>query len=363
METRNYLRRRQAKKRRRKLIIRRIIAAAVLFVAIAAVVALAVWLITAFINRNTDTKPQENPAQIEEQAETVPAEPETVTTSPTEGEEESQTVTEPAVEKETVVLTEDDVKKGILILVNRNHPFAFTAEYELIDLFTYKSSAYKFRDDGMMFAPFAGEKLNEMLVDFYNRTGIGDINIISAFRDIETQQRIYNSRLEYYNGNVETTEKWVALPGASEHHTGLAVDFGIYTSDGESYDYDGKGEYAWINENCWKYGFIVRYDSAKTDITGIAYEPWHFRYLGLPHAEIISHTDFCYEEYIAYLKAYPQNGEHLFFTSYTGEKYEIFFVRSEGEKTEIKIEKGADYFISGNNDDGFIVTVTLHDNS
>lgn len=362
METRNYVRRRQAaKKRRRKRMIRRVVAAALLVAAIAAVIALAVWIISAFIDRNTEPKPQDDPVSVTEQSSEPTVGTETALTDLPESEEPVQTESE--TEKETVTVTAEDVKKGILILVNRQHPFAFTSDYELIDLFTYKSSAYKFRDDGMMFAPFASEKLNEMLVDFYNRTGNGDINIISTFRDIETQQRIYNSKLEYYNGNVETTEKWVALPGASEHHTGLAVDFGIYTSDGESYDYDGSGEYAWINENCWKYGFIVRYDSAKTDITGIAYEPWHFRYLGLPHSEIISQTDFCYEEYTAYLKSYPQDGEHLFFTSYTGDRYEIFYVRSEGEKTEIKLDKGADYFISGNNDDGFIVTVTLHGDS
>ncbi len=268
---------------------------------------------------------------------------------------------EPEVKTQTVELHEEDIKKGILILVNRQYMYDFSENKAMVDLFTYKSSAYKFRDTGMMFDETAAEELNRMLVDFYENTNNGNVNIISTYRDIETQQRIYNSKLSYYGGDVETTEKWVALPGASEHHTGLAVDFGIYTNDGESYDFRGEKEYAWINTNCYKYGFIVRYDSAKTDITGIAYEPWHFRYLGVPHAEIISGTELCYEEYISYIKAFPYDGDHMYFTSETGAKYEIFYVKSQGAVTTIELDEDADYFVSGNNVDGFIVTITLSD--
>lgn len=357
-----YRRNRLAKKRRRKRIIRKVVTAAISILIVAAIIALAVWIISAFTKKNKPENNNEKPA-LAEQTETQKTE--TEPEKPVVEEEEAPPVEpEPEIQikTETVTLTEDDIHKGILILVNRDHPFSFTADYEMTDLFTFKSSAYKFRDTGMMFAPFAGEKLNEMLVDFHNKTGNHIINIISAFRDIETQQRIYDSKLKYYNGDVAVTEKWVALPGSSEHHTGLAVDLGIYTDDGDSFDYDGTGEYAWINENCWKYGFIVRYDSSKTDITGIAYEPWHFRYLGLPHSEIISGTTFCYEEYTEYLKMFPQNGDHLFFTSYTGERYEIFYVPSQGAETKVELPENSDYFISGNNADGFIVTVTLHDN-
>jgi hypothetical protein len=128
---------------------------------------------------------------------------------------------------------------------------------------------------------------------------------------------------------------------------------------GESFDFRGEDEYAWINENCYKYGFIVRYDSEKTDITGIAYEPWHFRYLGLPHSEIISGTRLCYEEYMSYLKAYPYDGDHMMFTSETGDKYEIFYIRSAGETTSFELPEGTEYFVSGNNIDGYIVTLKL----
>jgi len=380
MPTTDTARRKRLARRRRKKLIRKITTAVVS----CAIILLTVVAIAAIVNRDdADTNDIDNNFVSDEHGivegddtvfnpENEIDEPEPPVSDPSVTPEQSPEVTpdpEPEVIPEpepepavmTVELAESDIEKGILILVNRQYPYAFADDDNLIDMFSYKSSAYKFRDTGMMMRPVAAEALDKLLVDFYNRTNNNDVNIISTHRDLETQQRIYDSKLKYYGGDVATTEKWVAVPGASEHHTGLAVDLGIYTDDGESFDFRGEDEYSWINENCWKYGFIVRYDSAKTDITGIAYEPWHFRYLGAPHAEIISGTTLCYEEYISYIKAYPYDGDHMFFTSVTGEKYEIFYLRSAGAVTTFELPEGSEYFVSGNNVDGFIVTVKLGD--
>ena len=363
-------RKKRLARRRRKKLIRKITTAVVS----CAIILLTVLAIAAIVNRDDGNADDiDNNFVSEEHGMTEGDDtvfnPENETDEPTPPvsdptvipDPEPEVIPEPEPAVMTVELTEADIDKGILILVNRQYPYAFADDDNLIDMFSYKSSAYKFRDTGMMISPVAAEHLNDLLVDFYNKTNNNDVNIISTYRDLETQKRIYNSKLDYYGGDVATTEKWVAVPGSSEHHTGLAIDLGIYTDDGESFDFRGEDEYAWINENCWKYGFIVRYDSAKTDITGIAYEPWHFRYLGAPHAEIISGTTLCYEEYISYIKAYPYDGDHMFFTSVTGEKYEIFYLRSAGAVTTFELPEGSEYFVSGNNVDGFIVTVKLGD--
>ena len=362
MPTTDTARRKRLARRRRKRIIRKV-TTAVLSVAVIVATFFIVWSI---IDRDDDVTDNNNENFVSDEhgqsdsGTVFNPDPDPVT-DPEQPPVETEQIPEPEPEPEkkmmTVELKKEDIKKGILILVNRQYLYDFPEDDKLIDMFTYKSSAYKFRDTGMMIDPVAGEALNKLLVDFYNRTNNGDVNIISTYRTLDDQKRIYASKLDYYGGDVETTEKWVAVPGASEHHTGLAVDLGIYTSDGESFDFRGEDEYAWINENCYKYGFIVRYDSAKTDITGIAYEPWHFRYLGLPHSEIISGTSLCYEEYIGYIKAYPYDGDHMFFTSETGDKYEIFYLRSEGETTTFELPEGSDYFVSGNNVDGYIITV------
>jgi D-alanyl-D-alanine carboxypeptidase len=88
-------------------------------------------------------------------------------------------------------------------------------------------------------------------------------------------------------------EKWVAIPGTSEHQIGIAVDInadGIHSP--------GSKVYAWLGKNAWKYGFIPRYPSDKTDITGVSYEPWHYRYVGKEAAEQICRQSLCLEEYL-----------------------------------------------------------------
>ena len=93
-----------------------------------------------------------------------------------------------------------------------------------------------------------------------------------------------------YEEAYGVTVQRLALVGASEHHLGLAVDL-----DGSS------AMEAWMAEHCWDYGFIVRYPDGKTDVTGIIYEPWHFRYVGLELAQELKELGLCMEEYMAML--------------------------------------------------------------
>jgi D-alanyl-D-alanine carboxypeptidase len=79
----------------------------------------------------------------------------------------------------------------------------------------------------------------------------------------------------------------VAVPGTSEHHLGLAADIG-----------GGEAMYAWMRDNSWKYGFIVRYPEGKTEYTGIIYEPWHIRYVGVELAKELHDLGLCMEEYM-----------------------------------------------------------------
>lgn len=158
----------------------------------------------------------------------------------------------------------------------------------------------------------------------------------------------------------QTQSTLVAVPGHSEHHTGLAFDFGLMQQvEGVGRTYDGTGSYAWINENCQEYGFVVRYPEDKMDITKIEYEPWHFRYVGQPHAKIMNDSaivgsPICLEEYIEFLKKYPLDGEHL-----SAYGYEICWQEPEKQadgQLKIAVPSGRDYTLSGDNTGGIIVT-------
>lgn len=246
-------------------------------------------------------------------------------------------------------LGEDAVHTGELILVNNWTAYQFPEEQDLVCILENSNGNYIVRDYSVYLSPVAMDALNDMMADFRAQGGSKTVNVVAGYRTAEDQQGLYDRSAER-NGK-EHADKYVAKPGGSEHHTGYVVDFSIRNADGTSADYDGTGEYAWINENCYNYGWVVRYDQAKAELTGIYDEPWHFRYVGIPHATKMAELGLCLEEYIDYLKDYTFEGEHLVIECAEG-TYEAWY--AEGSKTYLPIS--GSYQVSGNNVDGVIVT-------
>lgn len=114
----------------------------------------------------------------------------------------------------------------------------------------------------------------------------------SGYRSYELQKEIYNNRVKS-QGKV-MADKYVARPGESEHQTGLAIDI---TNEIRSFTGDTK-EANWLENNSYKFGFIVRYPEDKEYITGYNYEPWHLRYVGLEIAKQIHEREIVLEEYL-----------------------------------------------------------------
>ena len=123
-----------------------------------------------------------------------------------------------------------------------------------------------------------------------------DFIIDSGYRSYEYQEKIWNTSLKKFG--LDKTKKQVALPGTSEHQTGLAIDIayyqdGLYSDDVKSSDKEVK----WLQNNSYKYGFILRYPKDKEKITGYNYEPWHYRYVGKDIASICYKNKLTLEEY------------------------------------------------------------------
>lgn len=252
--------------------------------------------------------------------------------------------------------------EGDLILVNNNTEY-FGFNEELVTV-TYKIEdeervGFSGGDDSVQVRPVFYTALADMLEDFYKATDIDDVVILDGYRTSTEQQQLYDDDLA--ETGLETSER-VAKPGYSEHQTGYAVD--LTTSS--TWDYDGEGDYSWINENCWKYGIILRYPEDKSDITDIQYEPWHYRYVGVPHAYYMSQHDMTLEEYINFIKGFTyvsgsSEFEYALEIEYDNTKCEVYYVPSDdgSDLTYIPVPSGENYEISGNNSDGFIVTVYL----
>lgn len=129
------------------------------------------------------------------------------------------------------------------------------------------------------------------------------IELDSVYRSIEEQQAIWDSWASDPELGEEYCKKYLAVPGFSEHHTGLAVDIFIMKGDIEIRDNDDMiadtEDFAVIHELMPEYGFILRYPEGKEDITGYAYEPWHLRYVGSKEvATTITEQGLTLEEYL-----------------------------------------------------------------
>mgnify|MGYP002696357131 FL=1 len=270
------------------------------------------------------------------------------------GGSESEAATEPKTVYENVSVSNEDVHAGDLILVNTDTAYVEENPTEIVSIYDHKTDNYHVSGTETSLRQPALDALNQMLDAFYVATGHQDMIVISGYRTTQQQQELYDADLAETG---EQTSTRVALPGHSEHESGYALDFSLYT-DGVQYDYDGTGEYAWINENCAHYGYVLRYAEDKQETTGIQAEPWHYRYVGQPHATYMMENNVCLEEYLTLLKNYTAD-EPLSITNWDGEIYQVYYVAADTstDSTYVMVPPDAKYTISGNNSDGFIVTV------
>ena len=129
--------------------------------------------------------------------------------------------------------------------------------------------------------------------------GLGKIVPVSGWRSREEQQAIWDSTLR--TEGEAFTRQYVARPGCSEHETGLAIDLGLAAPhiDYIRPHFPDSGVCAAFRRRAAEYGFVLRYPAGKEAVTGIAHEPWHFRYVGVPHARIMARLELTLEEYVA----------------------------------------------------------------
>ena len=242
---------------------------------------------------------------------------------------------------------EGDIHSGSLILVSNDHPYTFPADVELVTTLEQNISGYMARDYTVKQEKTAFAAFDSLFRAFANATGREDVNISSAYRSYDEQQAVYAASVA--EDGQDHADSYVTQPGCSEHHTGLAVDLTRYdVRTGHSHDFTGEGEYGWIHTHGPEYGAVMRYAADKEAITGIAEESWHLRYVGVPHAAYMAEHNLCLEEYIDLLRSYPVSSP----LRYKGCR--IYYC-PEGQ---LWVPEGENYILSGNNVDGFIVTVS-----
>lgn len=252
-------------------------------------------------------------------------------------EEETPEETTPEIDTSLyniVTKSKQDLSVGALAVVGVNHPTNFPdITDKLSDFYSSVGNGYKMANFSIQLCEEAIEPFNDMMSDFYDTYGINYVTVVDG----------------YVDQSSDTSN------GTSDNTTGYAVDFKLVT-DSQILDFDGTGDYSWIEENCYKYGFVIRYPEKDSDTTGFPYTPSHFRYVGIPHSNIMQDKDLCLEDYVEFLKTYDFNSEHLYL-SIGDVNYEIYYVPCEGDTTDVPVPKDKYYIVSGNNIDGFIVTI------
>ena len=145
----------------------------------------------------------------------------------------------------------------------------------------------------------------QSMMDDCRAQGLSPV-ICSSYRTQEYQESLYNAQVNKLMGQGYSREdaeakagEAIAVPGTSEHQLGLALDIVDINNQNLDETQEDTPVQQWLMENSWKYGFILRYPSDKSDITGIKYEPWHYRYVGRENAEKIHEQGICLEEYLS----------------------------------------------------------------
>ncbi|MEK4516738.1 M15 family metallopeptidase [Paenibacillus sp. FSL H8-0122] len=240
--------------------------------------------------------------------------------------------------KNLTVIPKEQIYQGNLLLVNKDYPVHDTGvSQDIVRLLDHEelTSGYLLLDHKTMLSRQVAEKFTEM-VQAASMEDINSFLISSGYRDNDKQQQLYD----------EKGADYALPPGYSEHNLGLSLDIG---SSQMSMSRAPEGQ--WLRDNAWDYGFILRYPEDKTDITGIKYEPWHFRYVGLPHSVIMRDKNFTLEEYLEFLKE-----QQSITTTVNGTKYQISYVEVQGN-TPVPVPAGKHLELSGDNIGGVIMTV------
>ena len=188
---------------------------------------------------------------------------------------------------------------GLLWLVNHENPL--DAQFSPQNLVTHQ---------GVRLRAQAHTAYNRMLTAMKAEMGAHDLQLISAYRPYDYQRSLFEKRVGELAAQGhspaeadEIATKSLQRPGASEHQTGLALD--VTVTGHLTQDFAATAAGQWLAVNSHRFGFIIRYPRHKTEITQIVYEPWHMRYVGIPHAHIIWENGLTLEEYAQFIAAGP----------------------------------------------------------
>ncbi len=205
----------------------------------------------------------------------------------------------------------DRTPDSLTVLINKE--FSLPSDYVPQNLtapaITFSFSGY---NEKKLMRSEAAKALEE-LFDAASEEGL-HLYGISGYRSYKRQLAIYKKNIA--EKGIEHTNKYSAKAGYSEHQSGLAMDVSTISIQNRlDIAFSGTPEGKWLAQNCWKFGYIIRYPEGKSDITGYAYEPWHIRYVGTELAKYLTENNLTMEEYYGYTPSDSLQNEESYGTA------------------------------------------------
>ena len=267
----------------------------------------------------------------------------------------------------------EDVHVGNLLLINDTFKYTYPSSQEnIISVYNFKNNAendsqIKITVDGKQYPTYElGSLANSILLD---KTTLDQFNLMILdycktldLSDLSSGANASNINIAWgYSTESELNED-VTTYGKDyyDHALGTTITLRRNSDPVSITETLLKNDFKWIYDNCYKYGFIVRYPDASKDKTGLdGSARVHLRYVGYEHAYYMTQNNLCLEEYLELIRTqYTYSGEHLTFTADNGTAYELYYVASAGNPTSISVPKDSNYSVSGDNMNGFVVTIT-----
>lgn len=228
----------------------------------------------------------------------------------------------------------DKLSQGLLAIAGESDMLSVDNPEKTVNLAEKHNEYYTVEGDNVMLNAEAAEAFNQLMADYNKATELADFVVYGT------------------TGTYTATDS-VCPRYFAERSNGCTVDLALL-GIGSYINFDGLDAEGWIIENCAKYGFIVRYPEGKSEITGESYCPWHLRYVGRLHADIMTEKNLCLEEYIDFLKDYGVDAPYTH--TVDGTAYIIYSVESTGETTPVRIPISGIYDWSGDNRETYIIS-------
>ena len=260
-----------------------------------------------------------------------------------------------------------DIKIGNLLSISDSYTYVIPSDFSnMVNLYQYRKNSdnvskveingkltYSLTADDIAIEATTCDAFNQMILDYCKTLDLSSANQNSASNLVVAWGGYTEGTANEYADDIANISK-----GFYDHGLGTTLTLKTFSPSTVVTEEILKNDYLWIYENAHKYGFIIRYPNACKNHTGLdSTKRVHLRYIGVEHATYIHQNNICFEEYLELLRNQHNSPDKALNIQVADASYLVYYIKYTGNPTSIPVPKNSTYTISGDNMNGFIVTV------